>query len=60
MGSDWQESLYRGYYERLSKVKRKWDLRDVFYATKAVGSERWVVRDGGQGVQMQNGKLCRV
>ncbi|KAI8937694.1 hypothetical protein NX059_005395 [Plenodomus lindquistii] len=57
---DWQESFYGGYYGRLSEIKRKWDPKDVFYATTAVGSERWVVKDGEQGVQTQNGRLCRV
>lgn len=60
MEPDWQESFYGGYYERLSEIKRKWDPEDVFYATTAVGSERWEVRDGEQGVQTQNGRLCRV
>jgi hypothetical protein len=60
MEPDWQESFYGGYYEKLSKIKRKWDPKDVFYATTAVGSERWEVRDGEQGVQTQNGRLCRV
>ncbi|KAF3046657.1 hypothetical protein E8E12_011451 [Didymella heteroderae] len=41
MEPDWQESFYGGYYEKLSEIKRKWDPRDVFYATTAVGSERW-------------------
>lgn len=57
---DWQESFYGGYYPRLSEIKRKWDPNDVFYATTAVGSERWKVEDGEQGVQTQNGRLCRV
>ncbi|KAF2133002.1 FAD binding domain-containing protein [Dothidotthia symphoricarpi CBS 119687] len=59
MEPDWQESFYGGYYPKLSEIKKKWDPRDVFYATTAVGSERWVVQDGEQGVQTQNGKLCR-
>lgn len=57
---DWQESFYGGHYPRLSEVKRKWDPNDVFYAVTAVGSERWKVQDGEQGVQTQNGRLCRV
>lgn len=57
---DWQESFYGGYFPRLSEIKRKWDPNDVFYATTAVGSERWKVEDGEQGVQTQNGRLCRV
>jgi hypothetical protein len=56
---DWQESFYGGYYPRLSAIKQKWDPRDVFYATTAVGSERWVVQDGEQGVQTQAGRLCK-
>ncbi|KAF3001291.1 hypothetical protein E8E13_004580 [Curvularia kusanoi] len=39
MEPDWQESFYGGYYERLSKIKEKWDPEDVFYATTAVGTE---------------------
>ncbi|KAF2641400.1 FAD-binding domain-containing protein [Massarina eburnea CBS 473.64] len=57
---DWQESFYGGYYPKLSEIKSKWDPNDVFYAVTAVGSERWEVQDGEQGVQTQNGKLCRV
>lgn len=57
---DWQESFYGGHYPRLSEIKRNWDPKDVFYAVTAVGSERWEVQDGGQGVPTQNGRLCRV
>ncbi|KAJ4992083.1 FAD binding domain-containing protein [Stagonosporopsis vannaccii] len=60
MEPDWKHSFYGGYYDRLSEIKRKWDPNDVFYATTAVGSERWEVRDGDQGVQTQSGRLCRV
>ncbi|KAF1950216.1 hypothetical protein CC80DRAFT_528968 [Byssothecium circinans] len=58
--ADWKESFYGGYYPKLSQIKRKWDPNDVFYAVTAVGSERWKVQDGEQGVQTQNGRLCRV
>jgi hypothetical protein len=51
MESDWQESFYGGYHPRLSEIKKKWDSKGVFYATTAVGSERWKVKDGNQGVQ---------
>ncbi|KAL1883300.1 hypothetical protein Daus18300_000358 [Diaporthe australafricana] len=57
---DWQESFYGGHYPKLSEIKRKWDPNDVFYAVTAVGSERWKVQDGEQGVQTQNGRLYRV
>ena len=56
----WREAFYGAHYRRLLEVKRKWDPKDVFYATTAVGSERWEVRDGEMGVQTQNGRLCRV
>jgi hypothetical protein len=51
--------FYGGYYGRLSAIRKKWDLTDFFYAITAVGSERWVVQDGEQGVQTQAGRLCR-
>ncbi|VBB84805.1 Putative FAD binding domain dehydrogenase [Podospora comata] len=56
---NWREAFYGGHYERLSSIKQKWDPGHVFYATTAVGSERWEVRDGDQGIQTQNGRLCR-
>lgn len=57
---NWREAFYGGHYERLSSIKQKWDPGHVFYATTAVGSERWEVRDGDQGIQTQNGRLCRI
>jgi hypothetical protein len=57
---EWQGNFYGTQYPRLLELKRKWDPREVFYATTAVGSEGWEVRDGDQGVQTQNGRLCRV
>jgi hypothetical protein len=56
----WQESFYGSNYGRLLEIKRKWDPARVFYATTGVGSDEWEVRDGEQGVQTQNGRLCRV
>lgn len=60
MEPGWQESFYGLEYERMREVKRKWDPKGLFYATTAVGSEEWEVRDGGRGVQTQDGRLCRV
>jgi hypothetical protein len=57
---EWQRAFYGVHYERLLEIKRKRDPRGMFYATTAVGSEGWEVRDGEQGVQTQNGRLCRV
>ena len=56
----WQEAFYgRSAYPRLLEIKNKHDPTHVFYATTAVGSEAWEVRDGDQGIQTQNGRLCR-
>jgi hypothetical protein len=58
---DWQTDFYgANHYPKLLAIKKKWDPMDVFYATTAVGSERWIVDDGDQGAQTQNGRLCRV
>ncbi|KAF2752156.1 FAD-binding domain-containing protein [Sporormia fimetaria CBS 119925] len=56
----WQESFYGVQYPRLLEIKRKWDPKEVFYATTAVGSEGWEVRDGDWGTKTQDGRLCRV
>ncbi|KAJ8108141.1 hypothetical protein OPT61_g8375 [Boeremia exigua] len=58
---DWQVDFYGAKnYPKLLVIKQKWDPKGVFYATTAVGSEAWEVRDGEQGVQTQNGRLCCV
>jgi hypothetical protein len=56
----WQSSFYGTQYPELLRIKKKWDPKSVFYATTAVGSEDWEVRDGDWGTQTQNGRLCRV
>jgi hypothetical protein len=60
MERDWQADFYGTQYPDLLKIKAKWDPKDTFYATTAVGSERWEVRTQDQGVQTQNGRLCRL
>ncbi|KAK3985305.1 6-hydroxy-D-nicotine oxidase [Cladorrhinum sp. PSN332] len=58
---EWQGAFYGKGYERLLGIKEKWDPGHVFYATTAVGSEGWVVKDGGrEGIKTQDGRLCRV
>ncbi|CAG5182752.1 uncharacterized protein ALTATR162_LOCUS10317 [Alternaria atra] len=58
---NWQTDFYGAkHYPKLLAIKKKWDPKGVFYATTAVGSEDWVVKDGDQGAQTQNGRLCRV
>lgn len=47
----WQREFYGVNYERLSKVKRDHDPKDLFYAVTAVGSEAWVPDE--------EGRLCR-
>jgi FAD/FMN-containing dehydrogenase len=48
---NWQEDFYGSNYERLRKVKKKYDPDNLFYATTAVGSEAWTVAS--------DGRLCR-
>ncbi|KAK4032835.1 6-hydroxy-D-nicotine oxidase [Parachaetomium inaequale] len=57
---EWQSAFYGVHYGRLLEIKRERDPRGVFYATTAVGSEGWEIRDGERGVQTQDGRLCRV
>jgi hypothetical protein len=57
---DWQATFYGAPYKRLLEIKGRYDPRHVFYGPTAVGSEAWEVRDGDQGTQTQNGRLCRV
>lgn len=47
----WKESFYGLNYGELRDVKRRYDPKNLLYATKAVGSEEWTV-DG-------EGRLCR-
>jgi hypothetical protein len=55
----WQDSFYGSHYSKSSETKKKYDPRDVFYATMAISSDRWRVEVGEQGVQTQNGKRVR-
>lgn len=48
---DWQRDFYGTNYERLRRIKRKYDPQDLFYARTAVGSEAWTVKG--------DGRLCR-
>lgn len=48
----WKEEFYGANWERLSAVKEKWDSEGLFYATTAVGSEKWKAD--------KDGRLCRV
>ena len=48
---DWKENFYGSNYERLRKIKKKYDPEDLFYALTAVGSDAWIVAS--------DGRLCR-
>ncbi|KAM5349764.1 hypothetical protein ACJ41O_006269 [Fusarium nematophilum] len=48
---DWQETFFGANYNRLLKVKRKYDPEGLLYATAAVGSETWTVAG--------DGRMCR-
>jgi Berberine and berberine like/FAD binding domain len=49
---NWKEEFYGINYERLVKIKRKYDPESLFYAVTAVGSDSW--RTDGDG------RLCHV
>lgn len=48
---NFQETFWGANYERLLRVKKKWDSSDFFYATVGVGSEAWSIR--------HDGRMCR-
>lgn len=48
---DWKENFYGSNYNRLRRIKKKYDPKDLFYATTAVGSDAWSVAG--------DGRLCR-
>ncbi|KAK7522027.1 hypothetical protein IWZ03DRAFT_342239 [Phyllosticta citriasiana] len=47
----WKEDFYGVNYEKLLRIKKKWDNRDLFYGPTMVGSDAWVVSS--------DGRLCR-
>lgn len=49
---DWQTAFYGPTWDRLSKIKGKWDATGVFYGPLSVGAEKWQER--------LDGRLCRV
>jgi hypothetical protein len=48
---DFQSVFYGDHYDRLLKIKRRYDPNDIFYAQTAVGSDRWT--------HDLDGRLCR-
>ena len=51
MNPRWKEEYYGENYDKLKAIKKKWDPKDLFYATTAVGSDAWTVA--------ADGRLCR-
>ncbi len=49
---NWQETFYGDNYERLSRVKKRYDPKGLFYAPISVGAEKWKVQP--------DGRLCAV
>jgi hypothetical protein len=49
---EWKESFFGGNYERLVRVKRMMDPRNVLWCRRCVGSEALVEGEGG--------RLCEV
>jgi hypothetical protein len=48
---NWQETFFGANYNKLLKIKNKYDPKGLLYATAAVGSEAWEVAD--------NGRMCK-
>lgn len=49
--SEWKQAFYGDNYERLLKIKDKYDPSDVLYGRTNVGGDRWDVSE--------DGRLCR-
>ena len=43
---EWQQAWWGENYERLLRLKRRWDPKDVFWCEVCVGGERWREREG--------------
>lgn len=56
---NWQQSFWGDKYARLLEIKKSLDVKEVFWAVNAVGSEGWTV-ESVDGLPNENGKLCRV
>ena len=49
---NWQATFYGSNYQKLLRVKRRWDPLSLFYAPTAVGADSWRVAG--------DGRLCRI
>ncbi|KGO48556.1 FAD linked oxidase, N-terminal [Penicillium expansum] len=53
-----QQAFYGTNYDRLYRLKQRYDPTGLFYVPTGVGSENWVVKSL-DGLPDQNGRLCR-
>lgn len=56
---NFSQAIYGTNYERLYKLKQRYDLSSLFYTPTGVGSEKWVVQSE-DGLPDQNGRFCRI
>ncbi|KAJ6157575.1 hypothetical protein N7470_005167 [Penicillium chermesinum] len=56
---NFEQAFYGSNYDRLYKLKQRYDPTGLFYAVTAVGSENWQVKSL-DGLPDQNGRLCRI
>ncbi|KAE8145761.1 hypothetical protein BDV25DRAFT_170259 [Aspergillus avenaceus] len=56
---DFQQAFYGSNYDRLYKLKQRYDPTGLFYTPTGVGSEDWTVKSQ-DNLPDQNGRLCRV
>lgn len=49
---DFKTAFFGKNYDRLLKIKDKYDPDQIFWARTAVGSDRWA--------EKENGQLCRI
>ena len=49
---DFKDAFYGANYDRLLRIKDKWDPDGVLYGATAVGGDRWR--------EDEDGRLCRV
>jgi Berberine and berberine like len=45
---NFQKEFFGDNYRQLACIKKKYDPTSLFYATKAVGSEAWTIRNDGR------------
>lgn len=50
--ADWQTAFYGPTWDRLSRIKSKWDATGVLYAPLSAGADSWQ--------EKSDGRLCRV